>query len=260
VGDGLRLSFTTLSVLPVRPAERLDRTTAGRAMELAPLTGLVLGLLAAGLLFVSRVLGAPPTVAAVVGIGTLALLTRGQHLDGLADLVDGLSSYRDPEGTRAVMRAPDLGPLGASALVLVLMTQVVCLSSAIGQHRGTLSLLTAVVAGRVAVTAACTGTPAATPDGMGALVAGTARRGIARAWVVLLALAAAVALALDPDATHDHVLRAAIGLSAVTVGLLAARLVRAHAVRRVGGLTGDVLGGLSEVATTAALLVLSLAG
>jgi adenosylcobinamide-GDP ribazoletransferase len=258
VGDGLRLSFTTLSVLPVRPSERLDRAAAGRAMELAPLTGLVLGLLAAGLVFVSRVLGAPSTVAAVIGIGTLALLTRGLHLDGLADLVDGLSSYRDPEGTRAVMKAPDLGPLGAAALVLVLLMQVVCLSSAIGQHRGTLSFLAAVVVGRVAVTAACTGTPAATPDGMGALVAGTARRGIARAWVVLLVLAAAAALALDPDATHDAVLRAAMGASAVVVGLLAARLVRVHAVRRVGGLTGDVLGGLSEVATTAALLVLSL--
>ena len=44
----------------------------------------------------------------------------------------------------------------------------------------------------------------------------------------------------------------------VTRSWRAARLVRAHAVRRVGGLTGDVLGGLSEVATTAALLVLSL--
>ena len=49
MADGLRLSFTTLSVLPVRPTDRLDRATAGRAMELAPLTGLVLGFLAAGL-------------------------------------------------------------------------------------------------------------------------------------------------------------------------------------------------------------------
>jgi adenosylcobinamide-GDP ribazoletransferase len=258
VSDGLRLSLTTLSVLPVRPSKTLDRATAGRAMELAPLTGLVLGFLAAGLVFVSRVLEAPDLVAAVLGIGSLALLTRGLHLDGLADLVDGLSSYRDPEGTRAVMKAPDLGPLGAAALVLVLVAQVACLASAIGQHRGTLSFLTAVVVGRVAVTAACTGTPAAAPDGMGALVAGTARRWVAAAWVVLLTLAAGASLSLDPDATHDHVWRAVIGVSAVAAGLLAARALRAHAVRRVGGLTGDVLGALSEVATTVALLVLAL--
>ena len=95
MADGLRLSFTTLSVLPVRPTERLDRATAGRAMELAPLTGLVLGLLSAGLVYASRVVGAPSLVAAVLGVGAMALLTRGLHLDGLADLVDGLSSYRD---------------------------------------------------------------------------------------------------------------------------------------------------------------------
>jgi adenosylcobinamide-GDP ribazoletransferase len=258
VADGLRLSFTTLSVLPVRPTERLDRATAGRAMELAPLTGLVLGLLSAGLVYASRVLGAPSLVAAVLGVGAMALLTRGLHLDGLADLVDGLSSYRDPEGTRAVMKAPDLGPLGASALVLVLVAQVVAFSSAIGQHRGTLSFLTAVLVGRVAVTAACTGTPAATPDGMGALVAGTARRWVARAWAVGLVVAAAAALALDPDATRDPLPRAVLGAVAVVVALLAARLLRTHAVRRVGGITGDVLGALSEVATTVALLVLAL--
>ena len=255
--DGSRLSFSTLSVLPVR-ATRLDRAAAGRAMELAPLTGLVLGLLAAGVVYLTRVAGAPSLVAAVVGVGAMALLTRGLHLDGLADLVDGLSSYRDQEGTRAVMKAPDLGPLGAAALVLVLLAQTASFASAIDQHRGTLSFLTAVVAGRVAITLACTGTAAATPDGMGALVAGTVRRTVAWAWVLLLPVVSATALALDPDATRGPGLRALLGVAAVVAARAAARLLRAHAARRVGGITGDVLGALCEVATTVALLVLSL--
>ena len=256
--DALRLSLTTLTVLPVRPTERLDRTTAGRAMELAPVTGLAIGLLAAGLVFVSRVLGAPDLLAASLGIGALALLTRGLHLDGLADLVDGLASYRDPESTRAVMKAPDTGPLGVAAVVLVLLVQTAALASAIGQHRGSLSLLTAVLVGRVAITLACTRTPAATTEGMGALVAGTARVSIARAWTLAVVLVPAGAIAWDPDATQASLVRAGIGLAAVVCGLLAAQLLRWHATRRVGGLTGDVLGALSEVATTAALVVLGL--
>lgn len=256
--DGLRLSLTTLTVLPVGPPERLDRRTAGRAMELAPLSGLLVGLLAGGLVYLSRVLGAPDLLAASLGIGALALLTRGLHLDGLADLVDGLAAYRDPEGTRAVMKAPDTGPLGVAAVVTTLLLQTAALASAIGQHRGTLSLLIAVVVGRVAITSACTGTPAATSEGMGALVAGTARRVVARGWVLGLLVTAGVALAIDPDATHGPLLRAGLGLAAVTTGLLAALLVRRHATRRVGGLTGDVLGALSEVATAAALVVLGL--
>jgi adenosylcobinamide-GDP ribazoletransferase len=254
----MRLAVTTLSVLPVRGEPDLDRRTAGRAMELAPLVGLLIGLLAGTVVFAVRVVGAPSLLAAVVGVGALAALTRGLHLDGLADLTDGLASYRDPEGTRAVMKKPDVGPLGISALVLVLAAQVAALTSAISQHRGTLSLLLAVVVGRVALTAACTRTPAATPDGMGALVAGTVRRGVASAWAVAVAAAFGTALALDPDATHSPGVRSLLAGAAVLAGLGAARLLRAHAVRRVGGLTGDVLGALSEVATTGALVVLAL--
>ncbi|WP_344285669.1 adenosylcobinamide-GDP ribazoletransferase, partial [Actinomadura napierensis] len=46
-------------------------------------------------------------------------------------------------------------------------------------------------------------------------------------------------------------------LAAVLVGLAAALLLRRHAVRRLRGVTGDVLGALVEIATTAALLSLA---
>ena len=256
--DALRLALTTLTVARMRPSTRLDRRTAGRAMELAPLVGLGLAVTAGAVVFVLRLVGAPDLMAAVVAVATLALLTRGLHLDGLVDLVDGLASYRDPEQTRAVMKSPGAGALGVAALVLVLLAQVAALSSAIGQHRGTLSLCIAVVTGRLAVTAACTRTAAATPDGLGSLVATTVRVRVLAAAVAVVAVLAPAALAVDPDATGSVLARVAVGVCAVATGLLAARALRAHAARRVGGLTGDVLGGLNEVATTVALLVLSL--
>lgn len=227
-------------------------------MELAPLVGLCLAVTAGAVVFVLRVLGAPDLVAAVVAVGTLALLTRGLHLDGLVDLVDGLASYRDPEQTRAVMKSPGAGALGVAALVLVLLAQVAALSAAIGQHRGTLSLCFAVVTGRLAITAACTRTAAASPDGLGALVAGTVRTRVLVVATVVTAAVAPLALAADPDGDGTAWARAALGAAAVVAGLLVAQGVRAHAVRRVGGLTGDVLGALNEVATTVALVVLSL--
>jgi adenosylcobinamide-GDP ribazoletransferase len=42
---------------------------------------------------------------------------------------------------------------------------------------------------------------------------------------------------------------------AVLVGLLAAWVLRRRAVRRLGGVTGDVLGALVETATAATLVV-----
>jgi adenosylcobinamide-GDP ribazoletransferase len=257
VPDALRLALTTLTVLPVRGG-RVDRRTAGRAMELAPLVGLVLALLTALAVHLLRMIGAGRFVAAVVAVALLALLTRGLHLDGLADTVDGLGSYKDPEGTRAVMKKPDTGPLGISALVLVLLAQVAAVASVIAQHRGTASLCIAVVTGRVAVTWACARAPAATAEGLGALVAGSVRPLVTGLWVALTVIGGAVALAADPDATGGRGSRAVLAAAAVLVALAASRLLRTHLVRRVGGITGDVLGALCEVATTLALLVLAL--
>lgn len=242
---GLRLAVTTLSVARVRGPERLDRGTAGSAMALAPLVGAGLGLAAAAVLVVVQAWTGSPLLAAVLAVAALALLTRGLHLDGLADTVDGLASYRPPEGARAVMRSPEVGPLGAAALLLVPLTQVAALAAATGQGRGALALVVAVTTGRAAVTLACTpSTPAAAPEGMGALVAGTVPRARALAVAGLVVVAAGLAVPL-------------LGALAALTGLGVAVLLLRHAVRRLGGVSGDVLGALVEVTTAVVLVVLS---
>jgi adenosylcobinamide-GDP ribazoletransferase len=246
VGDGLRLAVGTLTVLPVRPMTRLDRRTAGRAMTLAPVVGVGLGL-AAGVVAEAGSRFATPLLGAALAVAVLALLTRGLHLDGLADTADGLASYRAPEQALAVMRSPETGPVGVVVLVLVLLVQVAALQACLAAGRGGEAVLLAAVAGRLAVTAACTpSTPAAAPTGLGAMVAGTVRRGIP----LLLALAlAAIAAAVALQAA-----------AAVVVGLLVARVLRRHAVRRIGGINGDVLGALVETTTAVVLVVLAVSG
>jgi len=257
VPEGLRLALTTLTVLPVRGPRALDRRTAGAAMTWAPLVGLLLALPAAGLLHGLRVLSSGDPLPAVLTVALLALLTRGLHLDGLVDTVDGLASYRPAEQAREVMKSPGVGALGVAALVLVLGVQTAALAQAGREHHGTLSVLLAVVVSRIAVTASCTpATPAASSTGLGALVAGTVRP-----WVPLVLAAAATAAftglsLLDGDEsaapTADVVL-------AVVASLGSAWLLRRHAVRRLGGLTGDVLGAQVEVTTAVVLTVMALA-
>ncbi len=256
--EGLRLALTTLTVARVRGPRSLDAATARQAMEIAPLVGLGLGVVAGGLAYLLRVLQGGDLLAAAVAVAALALLTRGLHLDGLADLADGLGSYRDPEGTRAVMKAPDTGALGVATMLLVVLLQVAALASCYDHGRGTASLLLAVTAGRLAMTAACAGTPAATATGLGALVAGTVRRRVTAAWVAGAAVLFAAYAIVDPDGQGSGHRAAARAVVALAVGLLVARGLRRHAVRRVGGITGDVLGALSEVTVTVTLVVLAL--
>ncbi len=271
--SGLRLSVTLLTVIPWRdpagrrtdatdgaaadrPAEPLPRATAGSAMAWAPAVGLFLGVVAAAVLITAdHPLGAGPLTASVLAVITLALLTRGLHLDGLADLADGLGSGKPRAAALDIMRRSDIGPFGTVTLVLTLLLQVAALAQAEtgGDGRGLAAVITAAVTGRLALAWACRrGVPAARPEGLGALVAGTVRPVLPAA--VTLVLLAAAAAAVTVSAAAGDPLGWSLPL-AVIAGLLAGLAVERHALRRLGGITGDVLGAIIEIAATVALVV-----
>jgi adenosylcobinamide-GDP ribazoletransferase len=237
--DGLRLALTTLTVLPIRTG-RVDRPGAAVAMSLAPLVGALLGALLAGLF----VLLGQGLVAAAVTVAAGALLTRGLHLDGLADTVDALGSYRTGGAALAIMKKSDIGPFGVAAITLALMIQAAALT-----ETGPWAIVAAWAAGRVAVPLACRrGVPAARPEGLGALVASTVP-------VPVVALAAAAVAAGAVWAVPGRPWQ---GPAAVAGALLVTHLLLRHAVRRFGGITGDVLGAAVELTTTVTLIGLSL--
>lgn len=251
---GLRFAFGTLTVLPVR-VSRWDREAARAGMLCAPLAGLVVGLLAAvpGVLFLLA--GSGPLPAAVASAAVPAALTRGLHLDGLADTADGLGSARPAEDALRIMKQSDIGPFGVITLLFVLLAQVAVLFELYGQGwaHGALGAVVAAVTARLALTlAARRGVPPARPEGLGAAVAGTVvpRTALAVAVVAVAGCAGAGALLGGYGAAHHAV--------AALAGLAAAQLMLRHCVRRFGGVTGDVFGALEETAVTVALVALVL--
>ncbi len=259
--SGLRLSVTLLTVIPLRGpaleqpgADPVRPATVAAAMAWAPAVGLLLGIIASAVLVVAdHPLGAGPLTAAGLAVAALALLTRGLHLDGVADLADGLGSGKPAPRALDIMRRSDIGPFGIVTLVLILVIQVGALAhaEAAGDGRGPAALIAAVVTGRLALTWACRrGVAAARREGLGAMVAGTVRPAIPAA-ITLAALAAAVAVSA---VAIDESLGWTLPL-AVVAGLAAAFVLQRHAVRRLGGITGDVLGALIETAATVTLVV-----
>ncbi|WP_245674882.1 adenosylcobinamide-GDP ribazoletransferase [Herbidospora cretacea] len=243
--DGWWLAVSLLSVLPVPRHVAVDARTAGRAMTLAPLVGLLLGAIAAVVWQGAFWFGLGPVTAALLALGTLVLLTRALHLDGLADLADGLGSGKAAPEALAIMKRSDIGPFGVVALIFCVGLQVAALGDA--GPRAVWALPVAVATGRLAVMWACTPRfRAARPEGLGVLVAGTVGVPGALASTGTLTIVAMIAFRDVP-----------VLVSAVPIGLAAAWFVLAAAVRRLGGITGDVLGALAEVATAASLLAVA---
>ena len=228
-------------------AVRMPATSSARGvLPWAPLVGLVLGAVAGALAWAAAE-AASPLVGAVLGIAVLALLTRGLHLDGLADTADGLGPLRGRDRALEVMRSGDVGPFGVATLVLALLLQVACLAQLLGTDGGWVVLPAATVAARVAMArTGLPGTPIAAGSSLGAAVAGT----VSRAWLTGSALLTLVAVA---GAAALAGVSAWLTL-AVPLGWVAAALLHRRASARLGGVNGDVMGAMGEVAATVVLL------
>lgn len=239
----------TLTVLPVGAVSHLDRRVAGIAMTLAPLAVVPLAVAASGVGWLARLAGLPSLVSGLLVVSALALGTRALHLDGLADTVDGLGSGWDRDRALAVMRRGDVGPMGVTALILVLVAQSAAMGSLAADGSGAVQLAVLVCCSRAALSLVCrSGVPAARADGLGAGVAGSVPAAAAAVtWV--LVTAALVLLEAWRGQPWWLALLAAVGI--VT---MVALLVR-RCVRRFGGVTGDVMGAAVELSLTVLVVV-----
>ena len=254
--DAVRLSFGTLSVLPVGHPAKVSGRTWGQALALAPLVGVVLGAISWAAAFGAAEVGDAPLLGAVTGVAVLAALTRGLHLDGLADVADGLGSRRPPAGAREVMKRSDIGPFGVVSLVLVILVQVAALNQVFtNATRGVsaVALVGAAVVSRAALALTCrAGVRASSPEGLGAQAAESLSAASA-----LVVAAGSVALVAGGVALTDVDAITPVALSAV-LALGGTEIWRRHCSRRFGGITGDVLGSVEQVAFTGFLVALVL--
>ena len=150
------------------------------------------------------------------------------------------------------MRSPEIGAFGVIAVVLCLLIQVAALATCVATGLGSFGLLTAAMASRLTLTLSCrTGITSARPDGLGAAVAGSVPTAIG-VIVALVTVGTAVVFGrLDDDAS----LRTVVALGAsVLIAIAVGQLSLRRFTRAFGGLTGDVLGAVTEISMTAALL------
>jgi len=188
--------------------------------------------------WIAAAAGFSPLVVGAVALATSAAVTGGLHLDGLMDAADGLFSGKGREEALGIMRDSRVGAMGAATLVVVVALKLSLLAEALALGRFSAVVL-APAWGRWSIVYAARAYPyARAGEGMG--------KAFARAPSVQLIVATALVVALSG---------AALGMSSITYAASAAASVAATAwaARRIGGMTGDLYGAVSEVAEVLAL-------
>ncbi len=237
--DG-KVALAFLTRLPVRPDRPWQGADLAASVAMFPLVGLLVGVLGALTFAAATELGLPPVPAAVLAIAVLACATGALHEDGLADFADGLGGASRARRLE-IMRDPRVGGFGVIALVLALLARAGALAALAGPAEVGVALIAAAALSRALLPPAMLALPQARGDGL-AVQAG--RPHPARV-AAALAIALLIALLLLP---------AAVAVTASAVAALAGAMVAWLAFRRLGGITGDVLGALQQLAEIAFLL------
>ncbi|WP_336486236.1 adenosylcobinamide-GDP ribazoletransferase [Methylobacterium nigriterrae] len=221
--------------------------------RMLPIAGLVLALPAALVLVAAKGLGLGPFLAATLAVAASCLVTGALHEDGLADLADGFGGGATPERRLEIMRDSRIGSYGGIALVLALALRIGALATLLdrtGALATAAALVLAAALSRIAALAPMVILAPARPDGASASVGrpGKATVGLAAGIGLVLCLLA-VPFGLPPGGL---LLMAGLAVMAVLA-------LTAIAQARIGGQTGDVVGGCQQVGEIAALLGLILA-
>lgn len=241
---GLVTALHTLTALPV-PGR--DADDAVDALPWFPLVGALLGGLAVLLDWTLRTshLLTDPGLRAFVLVLFGVLVTRGLHLDGVADWADGFWGGYTRQRTLAIMKDSSLGAFGTTALVLVLLGKYAAVSACLEAGRPEALIAAFALARCTQVDLAVTLPYARIEGGTGLPFVDRSRRGH---------LLGAALMALAVVLLAVHIRAAAV---AVLAAFAASKLFAGWYRRRVGGVTGDLLGNASEWTE---VLVLALVG
>ncbi|MGI9420492.1 MAG: adenosylcobinamide-GDP ribazoletransferase [Geminicoccaceae bacterium] len=231
-----------LTRLPVPAAWQTDWTMEDLrdSVLMFPLVGLLVGLLGSLVYAVAISCSLPPVLAAVLAVAALVLVTGGLHEDGLADVADGFGGGRTREQKLDIMRDSRLGSYGAIGLMLSLAFRTGAIAHLAAAEEVAAALLASAALSRAAMPAAMLLSAPARRDGLAAS-AGRPDRVQAFLGIALAVLVSFLALPFG-----------AVVVAVALCGVVAWAFLRL-AQRQIGGITGDVLGGMQQILEIACL-------
>jgi adenosylcobinamide-GDP ribazoletransferase len=246
------VSLRFLTRLPVPFVKTVDPPRLKDAMQMFPIVGLIVGAITGGVLILGELLNLPDLFCGFLALGAGLLITGAFHEDGLADVADGFGGGATHEERLAIMRDSRIGAFGTLALVIVIPARAVLLAALLMLPP---AAIVALLAGAAAFSRALmvdllSTTRPARSNGLSVL-AGQPSRSTGLAAIAIGGLAAGLAASVY--------LSWQAAIVALIAALLALGTLRAQAMRKIGGQTGDVCGAGQVLSETAMLAVFAAA-
>ncbi len=238
--DDFRTAMSFLTIFPVADDLTPEPERLARSMGFFPAAGLVIGL---GLVVLNWLLDGliPRPVLDCLLILFMILATGALHLDGIADLIDGLAGGHDRESILHIMKDSRVGAIGVVGLVMVLLLKYLSLYN-VSLEMKSAALIITPAAGRWIQVVLASYCKYLRPEG------GTGAVFIEQVGEreVMIATGTLIAAAL--------VLFGFNGIFLVFLFGIVAMLLLRYFQNRLGGVTGDVLGAATEIVEVMSLL------
>jgi adenosylcobinamide-GDP ribazoletransferase len=232
-------AIRTLTILPV-PGKETDKFPS--SLPLFPVAGCIIAAFAYIVFRGTSLIPDIPFLSGIIITVSLLILTGALHLDGIADVADGLGGGKTKEKVLEIFKDSRLGTFGVTALVIDVLIKTVMYSWYCDNHKFLIIGLS-LIWSRMFQAVALTFVPSATPHkGIAASFSGGHYK--VQVTVSFLLLTIICLLLFDKPAI-------VILLLAFPVVMLLFFIY--ICMKKIGGLTGDCIGAINEISEVAIL-------
>jgi len=236
--------ITAIRTLTIFPVPGKDTNDFSASIKWFSLIGFILG----AFMFAIVILLKPfsgflsAEVLAIFLVLAITVMTRGLHLDGLADWADGFLGNIHKERTLAIMKDPHVGTFGIVALFILLMMKWVFFKRLIVEDLEFLIIGPYVISRTAMASLSVLYNYGGDQDGLGKSFIANAKRSN-----LYFALTITVVLL--------SFLYGVSGILLFGTALIFERVLGYWFARKLGGVTGDLLGAACEISETAFLFI-----
>ena len=236
------LAFQFLTIIPLWNQGKTTEQDMGRAVAFFPLIGIFQGAILYTLAWCCEKIF-PYELTACLVVFLLYLINGGLHIDGLADTFDGLAAtHHNREKRLAIMKDSASGPIGVLAIVMIVLLKWIALKTLLAVGSIEAVVIMPVLGKWAMVPMIFSGKPAR-QDSIGRVFMDN---------VGYIELLAASGIAGVICATLGGLIA---GLGVMFLVYCISLGLRVFFTGRFGGLTGDSLGAVCEIAEAGSLVL-----